>query len=336
MRLIHSFIATCLITSTACAPQNDADDVSLLGAEEEVGQQTIETALSLSLAPAESFKGFGRPEGDRSFHADIAFYEVILSYGPIADPRPILFLTNAYIATNQQRYGIAFLERSLKRYQSRMSDDTRAVYPSAYALLRATYADRVPIPGRIFWVLDTFKFLEEAGGLAENNPLVHWSAGLIYAQVPWFFGKQDQALTELLWLVRHPELEPTSGFYREAYRYLSKLYAEKGEAELAEGYRLKSGYDSYEPKALFMGWFATTRAEGLRFAPTPWIEEVVGGRVFAVRGYGFSDLHFIVSDDGKHLISIDAGTQPYSMEGGYSGGTGIYDQYGEGSRAGGS
>ena len=40
-------------------------------------------------------------------------------------------------------------------------------------------------------------------------------------------------------------------------------------------------------------------------------------RVFAVRGFGFSELYFIVSDDGGELISIDAGTQPYSMKAGY-------------------
>jgi len=63
-----------------------------------------------------------------------------------------------------------------------------------------------------------------------------------------------------------------------------------------------------------MGWFATTREKGLLFAPTPWIEEIVEGRVFAVRGFGFSDMHFVVSDDGEALISIDAGTQPHSMK----------------------
>ena len=232
------------------------------------------------------------------------------------DPLPIpdrySFLANAYIVTNQQEYGIPFLERILKRYEGSMSEDVRAVYLSAYALLRATYAGNVPIPGRIFWVWDTFLILEEAAALSENNPLVHWSAGLIYAQVPGFFGKREDAKSELLWLVERPESEPTPGFYREAYRFLSRLYVEDGETELAGQYLRKSGYDEYEPETLFMGWFATTKEKGLRFSPTPWIEEVIADRLFAVRGFGFSDLHFIVSDDGRELISIDAGTQPYS------------------------
>ena len=198
-----------------------------------------------------------------------------------------------------------------------MEDETRAVYLFAYALLRATYADRVPILGRLSWVWDTFDILDEARALAPNHPLVRWSSGLIYAQVPGIFGKRDEALTELLWLVERPELEPNPGFYRDAYRFLSKLYADEGETELADRYLTKSGYEDYEPTTLFMGWFATTRDEGLLFAPTPWIEEVVPERVFAVRGFGFSDLHFVVSDDGRELISIDAGHQPFSMEAGH-------------------
>ena len=66
-------------------------------------------------------------EGDRSFHADSAFYEAALSYGPITDPRPIFLLTNAYIVAHQQEHGISFFERLLKRYENRMTDDNDIV-----------------------------------------------------------------------------------------------------------------------------------------------------------------------------------------------------------------
>ncbi len=191
MKPTRSIIVASIFTLAACAPQNDAADVEPLEAGAKPAQRVIETGLSTSLAPAETFRDFGKMEGDRSFHADIAFYEVVLSYGPISDPRPILLLTNAYIAANQQEYGISFLERLLRRHQNSMEDETRAVYLSAYALLRATYAERVPVPGRIFWVWDTFDILDEAKALAANHPLVRWSSGLIYAQVPGFFGKRD-------------------------------------------------------------------------------------------------------------------------------------------------
>ena len=317
MKRIRTLLTVSTILLSACAPQNSANDVTPLGVDTKSKEHVVQSGLSTSLAPAEAFETFATTQDDRSFHSDIAFYEVVLSYGPISDPRPIFLLANAYIATNQQSYGISFLEWLLKRYSSSMTDDVKAVYLSAYALLRATYADRVPLPGRVFWVLDTFDVLEDAKALSEENPLVHWSAGLIYSQVPGFFGKRDEAMAELLWLVERPELEPNPGFYREPYHILSKLYARAGEAEAAERYLKKSGYEDYEPQVPFMGWFVTTKEKGLLFSPTPWIEEIVADRVFAVRGFGFSDLHFVVSDDQRALISIDAGTQPYSMEAGY-------------------
>ncbi len=62
-------------------PQNDTEDVEPLEAAATPAQRVIEAGLSSSLAPAETFRDFGQMEGDRSFHADIAFYEVVLSYG---------------------------------------------------------------------------------------------------------------------------------------------------------------------------------------------------------------------------------------------------------------
>ena len=53
-----------------------------LGADATVEQRIVESGLSTSLAPTEPFEAFGKMDGDRSFHADIAFYEVVLSYGP--------------------------------------------------------------------------------------------------------------------------------------------------------------------------------------------------------------------------------------------------------------
>lgn len=317
MKPIQHITAVSLLVLSACTTQNAATNVQSLAADTNVKQQVASTGFSTSLAPASGFENFGKAEDDRSFHADIAYYETVLSYGPVTDPRPLFLLTNAYIVSNQQIYGMEFIQRSLKRYENIMSDEMRAVYLSAYALLRGTYAEQVPLLSRIGWVLDTFDLLEEAERLAENNPLVHWSAGLVYAQVPGFFGKSDDAMKQLLWLVVHPELEPTPGFYREAYRYLAKLYTDKGDVKLAAHYLRKSGYSDYQPNTLFMGWFVTTKKQGLLFSPTPWIEEVVTDRVFAVRGFGFSDLHFVISADGQELISIDAGTQPDSMEAGY-------------------
>ncbi|WP_421780779.1 MBL fold metallo-hydrolase [Kiloniella litopenaei] len=278
----------------------------------------IQAGLSQSLSPAEGFEEFGKAEGDRSFHSDMLYGEIVLSYGPVEDPRPIFLLANSYIVSNQQKYGIAFFEKLLKRYENHFSADVKANYLAAYAILRATYADNVFLLNRIGWVNDTFDILEEASVLSGgSNPLVKWASGLIYAQVPWFFGKEEEALRELTWLADHPETEPEPGFYREVYHHLAKIYENSRDEEKARNFLIKSGYKDYVPQTLIMGWFSSSKETGLLFSPTPWIEEVVPGKVFAVRGFGFSELHFIVSEDGQELISIDAGTQPFSMEAGY-------------------
>ncbi|MCZ6694106.1 MAG: MBL fold metallo-hydrolase [Bacteroidetes bacterium] len=281
------------------------------------GHRVVTAGLSESLAPSPEFETFLVSNGDRSFHSSLAFYETVLSYGPLADPRPIFLLTNSYIVNRQQAQGIDFMEKIFGQYGETMKPEVKSTYLAAYALLRATNADEVPLFKRIGWVNKTFEILEEANQLFENNPLVHWSAGIIYAQVPWFFDKKAKAIKELEWLVERPELEPTPGFYREAYHYLAKLYSDEGNESLTNQYLQKSGYTDYEPKSLFMGWFSTTREKGLLFSPTPQIEEIVADRVFALRGFGFSDLHFVISANGQELISIDAGTQPYSFQAGY-------------------
>ena len=120
MKSIRPLIAGSLVVLTACAPHNDLTNVEPLSTTEPVEQRTTETGLSMSLAPANVFEAFGRADGDRSFHADIVFYETVLSYGPIADPRPLFLLSNAYIVANQQEYGISFLERMLRRYEDSM------------------------------------------------------------------------------------------------------------------------------------------------------------------------------------------------------------------------
>ncbi|MEQ3747683.1 MAG: MBL fold metallo-hydrolase [Henriciella sp.] len=294
---------------TAPIPQADAAP--------QIKQITTPWGNATTLAPETGFERFAKFEDDRSFHADIAFYETVLSYAPVDDPRVVFLLANAYIVTNQQKHGLDFYETQLATYEVEMRAETRAVYLSAYALLRATYAERVGLLSRIGWVNDTFEILKEADKITDGqNPLVHWASGLIYTQVPGFFGKREEAKEHLEWLIDRPELEPTPGFYREAYRHLATLSRHKGDKEMARTYLNLSGYSETAPETLFMGWFATSAEEGLRFTPRPMIEEVEPGRVFAVQGFGFSELHFIVSANGEELISIDAGTQPYSLKAG--------------------
>lgn len=127
------------------------------------------------------------------------------------------------------------------------------------------------------------------------------------------FFKKKQAIEHFLWLAERPETEPVYGFYREVYRRLARLYDASGQHKAAQSWRRRSGYDGVEPHTPIMGWF-TTGLEGTTMAPTPVLEEVVKDRVFSLYGFGFSDIHFVVSDDKRSLIAIDAGTQPRWLE----------------------
>jgi hypothetical protein len=40
------------------------------------------------------------------------------------------------------------------------------------------------------------------------------------------------------------------------------------------------------------------------------ISEIVPGRVYALTGFEFTEYYFVVSDDGRELFGIDAGTLP--------------------------
>ncbi len=316
-RIITISLLTTLLA--ACAPQNSALDIQPIPANAGSSEVKRQADLAESLAPAQGFEEFGRSPGDRAFQPELEYFETVLSYGPSPDPRDIFLMVSLYLASNQQAVGIAFLEHLLARYENQMDDRMRAHHLAAYAILRATWADHVPIPGRIGWVNDTFLLLEEADQLSKgNDPMVHWASGLIYAQVPGFFGKRDAAYAHLQWVVAHPELEPTPGFNREAYRYLSELHANDGDAEQAAFYQDKSGYGDDKPAVPFMGWFTTTRDKGVTFSPTPSIEEIVPAEVFVVRGFGFSEIYFVISKNGEELIAVDAGTQPYSLAAAYA------------------
>lgn len=301
-----------------CSATSHAENVTPLQKGESAKEQMRTTGLVDSLGASGGFESIDAPNKEQSFHPEIDYFEVLLSYGIGQDPRNMLMLLNYYVAANQQARGIAFFEQYLKKYDAVMDDATRADVLSAYAVLRATYAYEVPLFLRIQWVNATFDMLEEADRLTKGeNPIVHWASGLIYAQVPFFFAKHDEAIAELTWLAERPETEPVPGFYREVYHYLSKLYDEEGDTEKAEFYLQKSGYDDYEPKSLFMDWMTSTNEGGLTFAPEPWMEEVVAGKVYSMHGFGFSDIHFFITDDGKELVAIDAATQPFSAEKAY-------------------
>lgn len=299
----------------ACATNDTSQETIPLKAGQVVELQTTRRGLTTSLDYASGFNQLNLDEKERSFHPAINYFETLLSYGNNNDPRNTFLLVNEYLVSNQQKYGIRFFDTLLRRYDQQLTDKTRAHYLAANAILRATHADNIQLLSRIGWVNNTFDLLEQANRLTNNaDPLVHWSAGLVYAQVPFFFFKKDDAYRELNWIAEHPSTEPISGFYREAYHYLARLHASDGHAEIANEFLKKSGYEDYQPNTLFMGWFTSTSDAGATMSAQPTLKEVVKNRVYSLYGFGFSDVHFVVSKNGNALIAIDAGTHPHSLQ----------------------
>lgn len=280
-----------------------------------VSVQAETRGLSIGLAPASGFEDFGKGDRDHAFQSQIVFFETALSYGNNDDPRLTFLLVNAYLSACTQTRGIGFFDTLLTRYGKAMTTEMHAIHLAAVAILRATIAEQVPLLRRIQWVRRTITLLDEAVAKTDGtHPLTRWARGLVYAQLPGFFFKKATAYADLTWLADRPETEPLSGFYREVYRHLARLHRADGNREQADAFLKRSGYDSYQPRSMLMGWFTSTRSDGATMAATPWLETLADGRVFAVHGFGYSELHFVTSTDGKHLIAIDAGTQPFSAE----------------------
>ncbi len=271
--------------------------------------QHIKTrGLSQSLVPNPAIQF--PATSDRSFQSPVFYYETLLSYGLATDPRVVLQALNGYILARQQPHGIALFRGVLDQYGATMNAQTRALYLSCLGVLRATFAEKVPLIKRIPWVKQSFDLLEQSLSLTgHENPISHWAAGMVYAQVPFFFGKKSAAVKHLKWLIERPETEPVYGFYREVYHALAKLST--GAAK--DAYLAKAGYTDYQPSALMMGWFVNG-PEGTAMAPSPVLDEIVPGRVFALFGFGFSDVYFVLSADKKQLIAVDAGTHPHTLQ----------------------
>jgi glyoxylase-like metal-dependent hydrolase (beta-lactamase superfamily II) len=70
-----------------------------------------------------------------------------------------------------------------------------------------------------------------------------------------------------------------------------------------------SGFTDFDRPILLITPFSEELASGHAFCPRR-IAELVPSRVYALSGFEFTEYYFVVSEDGRELISIDAGTRP--------------------------
>lgn len=164
---------------------------------------------------------------------------------------------------------------------------------------------------------ETIDMLENARTLTNNeNFLVRWMTGVVYAQLPDRFNKTDAAFADLKWCVDNVSKAPHSGWLREVFYHLAVLYRRTNDQKQAQAYLQLSGYDSFDKQITLTTPNAVNATKGHTFYPKR-LREIVPGKIFNLSGFEFTEYYFVVSKDGKELISIDAGTRPDSAQAAY-------------------
>src|SRR5262249_29881941 len=102
---------------------------------------------------------------------------------------------------------------------------------------------------------------------------------------------------------------PHAGWLREVYYQQAKIALSEGQQAQAQEYLRRSGYKDFDRPVTLITPFSEELATGHTFSPR-LISEVVPGRVYVLTGFEFTEYYFVVSDDGRQLIGIDAGTRP--------------------------
>src|SRR5215472_9378053 len=252
-----------------------------------------------------------------SHHPELEYLKAVNSVAPPQDPQLLFLLMAEYANANLQGEGAEFFSARLKEFEPRLTDVQKALYLSAIGLLRAQNASSIPLLHRISYVKDSVAVLDQAKRLSGGQVfVVNWIAGVVYAQLPSPFHQKEAAQRELAWCVENADKAPHAGWLREVYFEQAKLALADGDQAKAQDSLRRSGYKDFNRPVRFNTPFSEDAATGHAFAPRR-ISEIVPGRVYALSGFEFTEYYFVVSDDRRELIGIDAGTRPDSAKAAY-------------------
>ena len=259
----------------------------------------------------------GNTSKSSSPRPELEYFKAVNNVGPPQDPQMLFLLMAQYSNANLQGEGVEFFSERLKEFGPGLTDTQKALYLSAISLLRAQHAPSVPLLYRIGYVKETISTLEQAKQLSGGQVfVVNWIAGVVHAQLPGFFHQEKAAQDELTWCVENADKAPEAGWLREVYYQLGKLALARREQAKAQDYLQRSGYKDFNSPITLITPFSEDVASGHTFSPRR-IAEVVPGRVYVLSGFEFTEYYFVVSDDGRELIGIDAGTRPDSAKAAY-------------------
>jgi glyoxylase-like metal-dependent hydrolase (beta-lactamase superfamily II) len=262
--------------------------------------------------PSTENTGVDSPSGLR--RPELEYLKAVNTVAPPQDPQLLFLLMAQYSNANLQGEGAEFFSARLKEFGPSLTDAQKALYLSAIGLLRAQHASSVSLLHRIGYVKDTMAILDQAKRLSGGQVfVVNWIAGIVHAELPNIFHQKKTAQDELAWCVENADKAPHAGWLREVYYHLGKLALSSGEQAKAQDYLRRSGYKDFDRPITLITPFSEDSASGHAFAPLR-IAEILPGRVYALSGFEFTEYYFVVSDDGRELIGIDAGTRADSAK----------------------
>ena len=252
-----------------------------------------------------------------SHRPELEYLKAVNSVAPPQDPQLLFLLMAEYANANRQGEGAEFFTARLKEFEPRLADSQKALYLSAIGLLRAQHASSVSLIHRVGYVKETIGILDQAKQLSGGKIfVVNWIAGIVRAELPGVFHQKKAAEAELAWCLENIDKAPHVGWLREVYYHLGKLALADGDQTKAQDYLRRSGYKDFDRPITLTTSFSEDAATGNAFVPRR-ISEIVPGRVYALSGFEFTEYYFVVSDDRRELIGIDAGTRPDSAKAAY-------------------
>jgi glyoxylase-like metal-dependent hydrolase (beta-lactamase superfamily II) len=249
-----------------------------------------------------------------SSRPDLDYLKAVNSAAPPRDPQLLFLLRGAYANANQALEGAEFFNARLNEFGPRLTDPQKALYLSAIGLLRAQHASSVSLFRRIGYVRDTIAQLDEAKGLSGGQIfVVNWISGVVRAQLPSFFHQKQAAEDDLTWCAANIAKAPDIGWLREVDFRLGTLALADGNQAKAQDYLRQSGFKSFDKPVVLTTPFSEDTLSGHAFV-SPRIAEIIPGRVYALSGFEFTEYYFVVSEDRRELIGIDAGTRADSAK----------------------
>src|SRR5215831_17842725 len=248
---------------------------------------------------------------------DLEYLKAINSNGPPQDPELLFLLMTQYVSANRQGEGAEFFSARLKEFEGRLTPVQKSLYLSIIGLLRAQHASSLSLLRRYGYVKETIAILDQAKQASGGKVfVVNWIAGVVHSELPGFFGQRNAAREELNWCVENIDKAPQTGWSREVYYHLAKLERDEGDQAKAQDYLKRSGYTDFESPITLATPFSEDTVAGHAFSPRR-ISEIVPGRVYLLTGFEFTEYYFVVSEDRRELIGIDAGTTPDAAKGAY-------------------